>query len=597
MPPRGLSPTQNATRVPAWRKVAQQRFLTFLGSKWGVCVFAIGLVVTLNSFLQLVLVAMELLAQALSEGPSTGEMGNLSRLLTPEELREIRLRRLPHTVSNEEKERLLRTPGLWEFNNGDSSLTSPSSPPPPPPPSSPGESFGGDFDGDPELDRLFFPDGPPSECIPTVDIVYTWVNGSDPRQTVLLHEWKLRLIGELPSCNTSTEPPEDPDTHNCTLDDDLANRFYDNEELRYSLRSIEKYAPWVRNIILFTNGQVPFWLNISHPRIRVVAHEEVFANASHLPTFSSPAIEANMHLIPGLSDKFLYLNDDTCFGNEVWPDDFESHSTGQKVYMAWSVPNCNEGCPSSWIGDGYCDQACNVSECDWDYPDCVNASSSSSSFSYGGYDYGYSSSRDSVSGYCASGCPDSWIGDKYCDRSCDVKECGFDAGDCGLDDVVKELIVVELVLDPDGTVRAPLFEVTAAQTRPQGGNHSIFLPPGNNNRTADALNRTTGLDGENGVNSTATAVVDSDSSDSESDSRSVLWIPSGVPAVVFNLTGVVGANEITDGSHDNEEIVRSATISQRHKLMFLTFHHGLFVLFVWGGFCWFPHPPPHPPPF
>ena len=54
-------------------------------------------------------------------------------------------------------------------------------------------------------------------------------------------------------------------------------------------------------------------------------------NKSHLPTFSSPAIEAHLHRIPGLSDKFIYLNDDVMFGKEVWPDDFYTHSHGQKV--------------------------------------------------------------------------------------------------------------------------------------------------------------------------------------------------------------------------------------------------------------------------
>jgi UDP-N-acetylglucosamine-lysosomal-enzyme len=50
-----------------------------------------------------------------------------------------------------------------------------------------------------------------------------------------------------------------------------------------------------------TNGQLPHWLNISHPRIQLVTHQQIFANKSHLPTFSSPSIEANLHRIPGLS--------------------------------------------------------------------------------------------------------------------------------------------------------------------------------------------------------------------------------------------------------------------------------------------------------
>ena len=63
----------------------------------------------------------------------------------------------------------------------------------------------------------------------------------------------------------------------------------------------------------------------------MITHEEIFQNKSHLPTFSSPAIECHLHRIPGLSDKFLYLNDDTMFGAPVWPDDFYSAGKGQKV--------------------------------------------------------------------------------------------------------------------------------------------------------------------------------------------------------------------------------------------------------------------------
>ncbi len=61
------------------------------------------------------------------------------------------------------------------------------------------------------------------------------------------------------------------------------------------------------------------------------ASQEIFQNQTHLPTFSSPAIETHIHRIPGLSQKFIYLNDDVMFGKDVWPDDFYSHSKGQKV--------------------------------------------------------------------------------------------------------------------------------------------------------------------------------------------------------------------------------------------------------------------------
>lgn len=82
-------------------------------------------------------------------------------------------------------------------------------------------------------------------------------------------------------------------------DESAAHRFADNDELRYSMRSVEKFAPWVRNIYVVTNGQVPAWLDRTHPKIRLVTHEHIFTNRSHLPTFSSPAIESHIHRIKG----------------------------------------------------------------------------------------------------------------------------------------------------------------------------------------------------------------------------------------------------------------------------------------------------------
>ncbi|XP_028256463.1 N-acetylglucosamine-1-phosphotransferase subunits alpha/beta [Parambassis ranga] len=223
-------------------------------------------------------------------------------------------------------------------------------------------------------------------------------------------------------------------------DEDVsASRFEDNEELRYSLRSVERHAPWVRHIFIVTNGQIPSWLNLDNPRVSVVSHQDIFLNHSHLPTFSSPAIETHIHRIPGLSQKFIYLNDDVMFGKDVWPDDFYSHSKGQKVYLTWPVPNCAEGCPGSWIKDGYCDKACNNSACDWDGGDCLGAAGSSrfpagvgagGPGGAGGLGWQFAGGLGGVS-YCNQGCANSWLADKFCDQACNVLSCGFDVGDCG----------------------------------------------------------------------------------------------------------------------------------------------------------------------
>ncbi len=91
---------------------------------------------------------------------------------------------------------------------------------------------------------------------------------------------KANLISHLPYADDDARRP---------------NRFTDFEQLRYSLRSVEKYAPWVRHIFLVTNGQIPHWLNLEHPKLTLVTHKEIFEDPDTLPTFSSPAIEANLH--------------------------------------------------------------------------------------------------------------------------------------------------------------------------------------------------------------------------------------------------------------------------------------------------------------
>lgn len=214
-------------------------------------------------------------------------------------------------------------------------------------------------------------------------------------------------------------------------DDTLSNiRFSDNEELRYSLRSLEEFAPWIRHVYLVTNGQIPSWLNTQSPRITIVPHQQIFPNSSHLPTFSSPAIEANIHRIPGLSTKFLYFNDDVFLGKPVWPEDFYSHQAGSTVFLTWSLPDCAPGCPSSWLQDGYCDQMCNSTQCMWDGGDCLGENPKIGVADHADFDPSKDWNGEGEI-RCGENCADSWIGDRFCDESCNNVQCGFDAGDCG----------------------------------------------------------------------------------------------------------------------------------------------------------------------
>jgi glycosyltransferase involved in cell wall biosynthesis len=129
-----------------------------------------------------------------------------------------------------------------------------------------------------------------------VDIVYTWVDGNDP-------EWQARrdrLWAEL------DHPP--------VAAAGAAARFRERDELRYSLRSVDMFAPWVRHVFIVTAGQRPSWLDDTHPQITVVDHRDVFGDRGTLPTFNSHAIESQLHRIDGLAEHFLYFNDDVFIG-------------------------------------------------------------------------------------------------------------------------------------------------------------------------------------------------------------------------------------------------------------------------------------------
>jgi len=136
------------------------------------------------------------------------------------------------------------------------------------------------------------------------------------------------------------------------------------------VRSIQKFAPWIRHFIFVTNGQVPSWLDVNHPRVTVISHDQIFPNKTHLPTFNSNAIEVHLHRIPELSRRFLYINDDVMAGSAWQRSDFWTSARGHRLYFTWEVPECHPGCAAESIGDGRCDAECRTVECEFDGGDC-----------------------------------------------------------------------------------------------------------------------------------------------------------------------------------------------------------------------------------
>jgi Stealth protein CR2, conserved region 2/Stealth protein CR3, conserved region 3/Stealth protein CR1, conserved region 1/Stealth protein CR4, conserved region 4 len=140
-----------------------------------------------------------------------------------------------------------------------------------------------------------------------IDVVYTWVDSTDPDWRASMREWANREEVCLGSSNNE-------------------ERYLDREELRYSLRSLWLFAPYVRNIYLITAGHSPRWLDRSYGNIHVIPHEAIFPEADSLPTFNSHAIEACLHRIPDLAEHFIYFNDDVLLGQETTIETFFTKS-------------------------------------------------------------------------------------------------------------------------------------------------------------------------------------------------------------------------------------------------------------------------------
>lgn len=146
-----------------------------------------------------------------------------------------------------------------------------------------------------------------------VDIVYLWCDSSD-------ENWRQKKNNELKKYG---KPLDNDSVGEC--------RFINNDELKYSLRSLEKYAPWVNNIFIVTDNQVPEWLDVTNPKIHVIDHSEILPGEI-LPVFNASAIEVALHKIPNLSEHFLFANDDMFFGKPVEKSFFYNPETGLPIF-------------------------------------------------------------------------------------------------------------------------------------------------------------------------------------------------------------------------------------------------------------------------
>lgn len=129
-----------------------------------------------------------------------------------------------------------------------------------------------------------------------IDLVIPWVNGEDP-------QWQQKAVPYL------------------SVKDFSGERFRDWGILKYLFRSIDQYLPWVNQVYLVTDNQIPNWLDLNNSHVQVIDHHEIIDD-QFLPTFNSNAILMNAYKIPNLSEHFMIIEDDMLFTRPAKPKDF-----------------------------------------------------------------------------------------------------------------------------------------------------------------------------------------------------------------------------------------------------------------------------------
>lgn len=133
-----------------------------------------------------------------------------------------------------------------------------------------------------------------------IDIVYTWVDGSDESWLIRKQEAQKRYANK-----------------NLAIFSTVNGRFRNSNEIIYSIRSIEKYFPEHGNIFIVTDRQKVKGLD--ETKVIYVDHKEIM---DYKPTYSSKKIESNLFKIRGLSENFMAFNDDVLLGPKFSISDF-----------------------------------------------------------------------------------------------------------------------------------------------------------------------------------------------------------------------------------------------------------------------------------
>ncbi len=144
-----------------------------------------------------------------------------------------------------------------------------------------------------------------------IDAVIAWVDGDDPAH----REKRLRFA-----------------TKDQTQNDEVGGeiRFSSIGEIYYCVASLLRFAPFIRKIFIVTDGQDPQlgdfigrFFPETETEVEIIDHKVIYRGYEDcLPVFNSLSIETMLWRIPGLSEHYIYLNDDFMLISPVTREDF-----------------------------------------------------------------------------------------------------------------------------------------------------------------------------------------------------------------------------------------------------------------------------------
>jgi hypothetical protein len=146
------------------------------------------------------------------------------------------------------------------------------------------------------------------KCLDVIDAVISWVDGTDEQHILKI----LNYVEDKSEINSKA----------------FRTRFDQVEEIKFTVDSILKYAPFIRNIFIVTDNQIPSFLNTEiakqqYPNVIIIDHKVIFRDFEQfLPTFNCRPIETQLYKIPNLAEHFIYFNDDMFLVNYTKPSDF-----------------------------------------------------------------------------------------------------------------------------------------------------------------------------------------------------------------------------------------------------------------------------------